>query len=445
MFAFPFVAKKQAPRTSRTQQKIETASRELCIAHPGEKSTPVHTRLLRCEGMDSTRAMFRTFDFIVVTDGYWHSTPRIRHKMPLAWAAAGHRVLWCERSPFPQSWTQGRLVRAFSSQLEPVQERLWVLPTPPALPRLERRSFPGPLLRSIHGPWLASRVRRATLELGLRDPVLVLMQHGARGDLLDLIPHRLSVYYTHDLFGYGTISEQDRSMEDDLCGRVDWVWTTSEHRASTLAPHARRIRCLPHAVDLEWWGRNVTNPQPAAVASIPKPRLVFTGAVDFRIDWQLLRALAAAEPTWQVVLCGPVSHESIEQVKSLPPNIHAVGNLPLDSLPSVIDGADVLLLPYRPDPMTESIGRPLKFYDYLASGRPIVSTRFADFGPNSEQLISFSADALGWQAVIADALANPNPEQATRRREEASRNSYAARLHEQEEMLASVNESKPEE
>jgi len=382
--------------------------------------------------------MARLCDFIVITDDFWRSTPRVRHKMPVAWASAGHRVLWCERSPFPAEWGDGRLTRSLRGPLEGVAERLWVLPTPPALPRLERSRFPGPLLRQLHGSWLAARVRRAVNRLGFRDPVLVLMQHGARADLLGLIPHEASVYYTHDLFGYGTLDEQDRAQEDGLCRLVDWVWTTSEPRAAALAPHARRIRCLPHAVDLAWWRAHVADALAPVVASIPSPRLVFTGAVDFRIDWPLVRALAAAEPRWQWVFCGPVTHDSRAEVANLPPNVHAIGSLPLNALPPVIQAADALLLPYRIEAMTENIGRPLKYYDYLASGRPIVSSRFADFGPGSERLVRFASGVDEWLGALRSALAERDELLAAERRREAELNGYEARMAEQFTMLDSL-------
>jgi UDP-galactopyranose mutase len=115
---------------------------------------------------------------------------------------------------------------------------------------------------------------------------------------------------------------------------------------------------------------------PADQASLPRPRLGFYGVIDERLDLGLLDTVAAARPDWQFVMLGPVV--KIDQA-SLPrrPNIHWLGQKAYADLPAYLSGWDVALMPFAINEATRFIS-PTKTPEYLASGRPVVSTPIRD-------------------------------------------------------------------
>jgi UDP-galactopyranose mutase len=131
--------------------------------------------------------------------------------------------------------------------------------------------------------------------------------------------------------------------------------------------------------------------EPEDQASISRPRLGFFGVIDERMDLALLDAVAAARPDWQLVMLGPVV--KIDPA-SLPQraNIHYLGARPYDELPHYVAGWDVALLPFARNDATRFIS-PTKTPEYLAAGRPVVSTSIRDVvRPYGKQRLARIAD-----------------------------------------------------
>jgi UDP-galactopyranose mutase len=116
--------------------------------------------------------------------------------------------------------------------------------------------------------------------------------------------------------------------------------------------------------------------EPADMAAIPGPRLGFYGVIDERIDLPLLDHLAASRPDWQIVMVGPVV--KIDEA-DLPrrPNIHYLGGKSYHELPAYLAGWDVAMMPFAINEATRFIS-PTKTPEYLAAGRPVVSTPVRD-------------------------------------------------------------------
>jgi len=116
--------------------------------------------------------------------------------------------------------------------------------------------------------------------------------------------------------------------------------------------------------------------EPADQAGIPGPRLGFYGVIDERMDLGLLEAVARARPAWQLVLLGPVCKLEPADLPRLP-NLHYLGSKSYADLPSYIAGWDVALMPFAKNEATRFIS-PTKTPEYLAAGKPVVSTSIRD-------------------------------------------------------------------
>jgi UDP-galactopyranose mutase len=165
--------------------------------------------------------------------------------------------------------------------------------------------------------------------------------------------------------------------EADLLRRADLVFTGGRSLYEAKRSLHPSVHLFPSSVDLAHFAA-ARGPllAPADQATIPRPRLGFFGVIDERLDIELLAAVAAARPKWQIVMIGPVVKIDPASLPRLP-NIHYLGQKPYDALPAYLAGWDVALLPFARNAATRFIS-PTKTPEYLAGGRPVVSTSIRD-------------------------------------------------------------------
>ena len=187
----------------------------------------------------------------------------------------------------------------------------------------------------------------------------------------------------HSAFPGFVDPEVVRAYDDDLTRRADLVITTAENlRASraVLNPHTYHVA---NAADVAHFGRALdpTLPLPADIAAIPQPRIGVIGVHDERLDVEAIEAIALADPAWQVVLVGPVREGDVDEARLRAlPNVHLLGDKPLAELPAYLKALDVALIPYKLNELTRNIF-PLKLFEYLAGGVPVVSAALPELAP----------------------------------------------------------------
>ncbi|WP_448208057.1 UDP-galactopyranose mutase [Azospirillum sp. sgz302134] len=165
--------------------------------------------------------------------------------------------------------------------------------------------------------------------------------------------------------------------ERQLLKRADLVFTGGVSLYEAKRSLHTNAHAFPSSVDVAHFAaaRSITE-EPEDQAAIAHPRLGFYGVIDERLDVELLDAVAQARPDWQFVLVGPVV--KIDPAR-LPrhPNIHYLGPKVYDDLPHYLAGWDVALMPFARNESTRYIS-PTKTPEYLAAGRPVVSTSITD-------------------------------------------------------------------
>jgi len=168
-----------------------------------------------------------------------------------------------------------------------------------------------------------------------------------------------------------------RAREAELFRRADLVFTGGYSLYEAKRDKHPAVYAFPSSIDRAHFAQargQVTEPQDQA--SIPRPHLGFFGVLDERLDAELLDSVAAARPDWQFVMIGPVV--KIDPA-SLPrrANIHYLGGKRYEELPAYLSGWDVALMPFAMNESTRFIS-PTKTPEYLAAGRPVVSTPVRD-------------------------------------------------------------------
>jgi glycosyltransferase involved in cell wall biosynthesis len=133
-------------------------------------------------------------------------------------------------------------------------------------------------------------------------------------------------------------------------------------------------------------------------------RLGFFGVIDERMDYDLLRDVAALRPEWQIILLGPTAKIDPETLPRAA-NIHYLGPKPYAVLPEYLAGWDVALLPFARNDATRFIS-PTKTPEYLAAGKPVVSTSIHDVvRPYGQQGLARIADSpADFVAAVEEAL-----------------------------------------
>lgn len=266
-----------------------------------------------------------------------------------------------------------RRVRPRLRPLRGAPTESWVL-EPVALPANERSATAW-----ASDAWLAVQIERAARRVLPANRVLVTL-NPTRG-MLPGIRRRATVYWRRDLAAhhrYAASVGLVRARSDALVRRAQLVTAVSPQLVSESRTANRQSYLVQNGSDLDHFGRSPTVRPRALPVAEGRPVLGYVGAVSWRLDHDLLARICAARPDWSVVLVGPVEGKLPQA-----PNLHAVGAIPYDELPEWTQAFDVGIVPYNQDEFNRA-SFPLKVFDYLASGVPVVSTALpalSDLGP----------------------------------------------------------------
>ena len=268
--------------------------------------------------------------------------------------------------------------------------------SPPMYPgfrhRWQRRLNASLLARKVHtvlGPRPAQERRVAVTTI----PVTA--------DLVGRLDVDRWVYYCVDDFSVwpgldGTVLDR---MERSLVGSVDQVVCVSEALRDRVASLGRDSELLTHGIDVEHWQQPRSMPNaselPEWSSGLKRPVYLFWGVVDRRLDFAFCEALATR--CGSLALVGPPQSPD-ERLRHLA-RLCMPGPVPYAHLPALAAAADVLVMPYADLPVTRAL-QPLKFKEYLATGKPVIVRKLpattawedaADMVETVEQLVSVAA------------------------------------------------------
>ena len=205
-----------------------------------------------------------------------------------------------------------------------------------------------------------------------------------------------------------------KQQEAELLKKAALVLTGGQSLYEAKRHSHGNIHAFPSSVDVAHFGRaRRMTIEPSDQALIPRPRVGFFGVIDERMDLALIDGIAASRPDWQVIMLGPVV--KIDPA-SLPqrPNLHYLGSKSYPELPSYVGGWDVAMLPFARNDATRFIS-PTKTPEYLAAGRPVVSTSIRDVvRPFGQQgLVRIADDVESFVKACSEAMVEDAVERTT--------------------------------
>jgi len=166
-------------------------------------------------------------------------------------------------------------------------------------------------------------------------------------------------------------------LEQELIDRADLVFTGGSSLYEAKKDRHDSVHLFPSSVDRVHFAKaRARQFEPADQEDLNRPRLGFYGVIDERFDIELLDTIAKMRPDWSFVMVGPVVKISEEDLPRRP-NIHYLGGKKYEQLPAYLSGWDVALMPFAMNESTQFIS-PTKTPEYLAGGKPVVSTPVRD-------------------------------------------------------------------
>ncbi|HEX5709529.1 MAG TPA: glycosyltransferase [Pyrinomonadaceae bacterium] len=403
-------------------------------------------------------------DILYISSIEWSFLWQGHQEIALRLAAAGNRVLYVENTGVrsPGLRDAGRVVQRLSrwakaaaaSGVREVAPNVYVS-SPMVLPPFGSRARTA-LNRRVFLPLLV----RSLKKLGMRDLVVwTYLPNDTTADLVGMLREEIDalVYYcVADFTQLTPHAERLAASEREIVTGSDAVFTNCSELARKFAPWNSNAHVFPFGVNLDAFPfeqnapgvgaeesnghRAAKSPAAALIESLPRPVVGYVGGMHRHVDFELIKEMAVRRPDWSWVCVGALQ-AALGDLAALP-NVHLLGQQPHTELVNFIRGFDVCVVPYVDSVYTATVV-PTKINEYLAVGKPVVSTALPpvrEFNEEHGVLFTAEAEAGSFLRAIEDALAEPQDEETRlRRRRVAEQGDWGARF---EAMCRVIEESR---
>lgn len=225
--------------------------------------------------------------------------------------------------------------------------------------------------------------------------------------------------------GFSTNTVQMLAEEEPLIRASDLVVATSQQLYDRVASLNDRSILVPNAAEFRHFSVFVGEP-PTWLLQLQRPIIGYFGAIADWVDTDLVSQLARLRPNWSFVLVGSTLTADVRLMKVLP-NVYLTGEQPYAILPAYLHTFDVCIIPFKRIPLTEA-SNPVKFYEYLCAGKPIVSTLLQELRPYAPKgLVYLADDPTSFAGQIDRALAEDSLDRINRRMQFAENHTWELR------------------
>lgn len=236
-----------------------------------------------------------------------------------------------------------------------------------------------------------------------------------------------TTYYCYDEIG-GTewASKWGSIYETKYAQQANEVITSSTHLKEKFDRLHPKVACVKNGVNLSVFKQE-------KIETTHNHSIGYIGAIDNRVDLDLLKNLAEALPEYKIEMLGTLK---VEPPVALPTNVVFLGALAQSSIPEIAMNWDACIIPFVKNKLTKAI-YPLKINEYLAMGKPVITTNFSDLS-DFEQLISIAANTEDFIAATKKELRYNNRIKIQKRIEFSQQNSWESRARQFGDLLASI-------
>jgi len=219
-------------------------------------------------------------------------------------------------------------------------------------------------------------------------------------------------------------------LEEEIIRNFDFTLCTSKELTRLKSPFSNNTYFHPNAADIDVFKRAAVEvlPKPAELQGINKPVIGYTGSIEYRSDFELLKKIAEQHKDKILFFVGPIQgdeHKAVGLDKM--DNVIFAGARKITELPNYLQYFDCVIIPFKKNTLTKSI-YPLKINEYLAAGKPVIATHF------SEDIYTFRDVAYvvdsheEFLQTIDRSMAENNEERKQARMKVAASNTWTARV-----------------
>ncbi|NQT49358.1 glycosyltransferase [Candidatus Kuenenbacteria bacterium] len=225
-----------------------------------------------------------------------------------------------------------------------------------------------------------------------------------------------------------------------ISDKADLIFTVSDELKDFYKEmdRVKDVHWIPNGVDFDHFNDPEKIKRDNKLSKIDKPIIGYLGTIESRIDLDLLVKIANAHKNKELVLCGPIwpviKHEFKKKLGKLK-NVHALGRIKFDDAPSYVHKFNVAIIPHKVNEFVNTMN-PMKMYDYLACGKPIVATKGAGIEMFKDH-IHITNDSDKFIELINKAIDEDSPEKQAERRNAVRKHSWTARADKMTELMFS--------
>ena len=250
-------------------------------------------------------------------------------------------------------------------------------------------------------------------------------------------------FHAYDVYAHQSgWNEEKEKFQSDLLDNAKVITASS----AAIARHLGRegIHIIPNGADVDAFINSSALPEPDDLKAIPHPRISYVGTINRKVDFPLIELIARANPNLQWVLVGRVEDnelisddyngESYIRCKSLS-NVHFLGQKHRSEVPAYVGNMDINTMCYRADNAGWwTAGSPLKLYEYLSAGKPILSSALESVIGTSPT-IHICTTTTEWKNSIDKIIQNPFTQYQEEAIKKIHNNSWDSRTKDLEKII----------
>ncbi|MFH2138504.1 MAG: glycosyltransferase [Candidatus Omnitrophota bacterium] len=304
-----------------------------------------------------------------------------------------------------------------------------------------------PFLDYINRKVLKRQISKILEQAAMPSSLIVWLTDPFQLSYADLFPGVLKIF---DCFDDYTMRVYNRffrtkkeliAKEDEILATADMTLVVSQELYEAKQAKTKNLRLISNAADIRHFGK-VDDPDIVVakeMQQLPSPVIGFVGNFSYRIDTDLISWIAERNKDWTFVFIGSRMHyKEMRELQAAHRNIHLFEFRPYEKLPSYIKAFNVCIIPYKMDSMFSRFCSPLKVYEYLATGKPVVSTDLpgvADFSG----IVRIAHNDKNFESQIRESL-REDGQLAEKRKEIAAKHSWQIRAAEVKDILVQITE-----
>lgn len=386
--------------------------------------------------------MLSGHDIVCVSTQDWNDLWTRKQRFMSWLAQQGNRVLYIEQQLhflgyFKRLGTRWKRATSWLDLPRRIEENLYIYSLPVVLPFSQIY----PCINDINYWFIRSVIKKQIQILGFKNPILwtyVPISHRLIGNLGE----KFVIYECVDEFSAskGLVKgETVRLLEERLIKKTDLVIVTAQDLLDSKRDMAKNIHLIPNGAEVEHFRKVLSKDTviPDEITHIKHPIVGFLGSISYWIDISLIQQIALSHPEWSILMVGPIRTD-VSKIENMP-NVHFLGRKDYQSLPGYVKAFDVCINPYVMDGVAEGCS-PLKLYEYLATGKPIVSVDMPEARKFSD-LIKITKSKEEFISGIEFSL-KENGNLTEARLKEAEKHSWNQRFHAEQLIIQELLDSK---